>query len=565
MWLPAVLLGVIWLPAQAQLNIEVNGVDGELKTNVRLHLSRWDSLPRGDDDQIRRQIQNRVRKALQPFGYYQPEIDARWQEGTIQVDIGKGPPIRWQPARVDIQPAQLDLPQAAAELVNKPPFQPGDILRHQIYEDYKKRLLLTMRQAGFLDANWQTSRLHIDVEAGTAQARLVMSAGERYRIHKIRIVGTDLAEDTIQTLLTINEGDWYSTNAVGKLYENLLSTGYYANASVDLNTEPPNRAIVTVSLTEKAKDQFTTGIGYGTDTGARAKLGWTRSRVNDRGDDIYSNIQVSQIGQEVTFQYHIPWPHPLKRYLSWDTGWKHEETTDRESTLLSTGLSLKRIEQQHWQYSVGVNLEHENYQQGDNPDETITYALPNFHYIRRQLFTRPDATESTLKYWFDTSLGFSLLEDHTLFWSVLGGASLVHELNHTHSLATRVELGAIMTGDFYAVPLSKRFYVGGDQTVRGFRYNTLAPEDEDGELVGGQFMNVFSLEYRYRLTENWQAATFVDTGRSYISSHAPFHSGAGIGVRWMLPVGTFSFDIAKPITGEDDSSIRFHLYLGMVL
>ena len=32
----------------------------------------------------------------------------------------------------------------------------------------------TMRQAGFLDANWQTSRLHIDVEAGTYHAATVL-------------------------------------------------------------------------------------------------------------------------------------------------------------------------------------------------------------------------------------------------------------------------------------------------------------------------------------------------------------------------------------------------------
>ncbi|MGB1058901.1 MAG: BamA/TamA family outer membrane protein, partial [Ketobacter sp.] len=126
-------------------------------------------------------------------------------------------------------------------------------------------------------------------------------------------------------------------------------------------------------------------------------------------------------------------------------------------------------------------------------------------------------------------------------------------------------LGGIMTNNFYSVPLSKRFYTGGDQTVRGYKYNSLAPEDEDGDLLGGQFLNVFSVEYQYALNEEWSLATFADTGRTFISSHDPFHSGAGFGLRWHLPIGTFSFDIAKPITGEDKSSPRVHIYLGMLL
>jgi translocation and assembly module TamA len=122
-----------------------------------------------------------------------------------------------------------------------------------------------------------------------------------------------------------------------------------------------------------------------------------------------------------------------------------------------------------------------------------------------------------------------------------------------------------MTHDFYTVPLSKRFYTGGDQTVRGYRYNSLAPEDENGELIGGQFLNVFSVEYRYALTQEWRLATFADTGRTYISSHDPFHSGAGLGLRWILPIGEISFDIAKPVTGEDKSSPRLHVYMGVFL
>lgn len=561
------LLLVLWLPslALAAVKLNVSGIEGELKDNVTLHLSRWETIPQGDEDNIRRSINNTVRAALQPFGYYEPTLTTHWDEHTLQIQVEPGPVIRWGKSDIVIPLPESGLRKRALKLIQSPPFAIGTPIRHTLYDNYKRDLLLSLRQQGYLDANWEQSRLRVDLDRQEANVVLHMKLGARYRISEIQISGSMLSRKTATELVNTHEGEWYDADKIGVIYENLLSSGYFNNAVIDVESIPPDHAILKIELEDQPRDQFSTGIGYGTDTGARAKLGWTRSRVNNRGDDIYSNIQVSQIGEEITFQYHIPWPHPLERYLSWDTGWKREETTDRESSLLSTGIALKRSERKHWQSSVGVNLENETYRQGGNPQETITYVLPNYHYIERILFGDNANPDSILKYWFDSSLGFNVLSENTLFLSAEVGASYTIDLFENHGIVARFELGGIMTDNFYNVPLSKRFYTGGDQSVRGFKYNSLAPEDDDGELVGGQFLNVFSLEYQYRLDDEWRLATFADTGRTFISSHDPFHSGAGVGLRWVLPVGTFSFDIAKPITGEDNNSLRLHVYLGVLL
>ncbi|MEE2729614.1 MAG: autotransporter assembly complex family protein [Pseudomonadota bacterium] len=562
------LMGLLLVPSLswAKLEYQINGLDSALADNVRLHLSRFERLPAGDEEAIERAFTAAITKGLQPFGYYQPTLRMHWNEQAVRLDIEPGPAVVWGAVDIQLPLAPGVLGRSTQKLLQQPPFPPGERIEHPVYDNYKKELLLGLRQQGYLDATWAKSQLRVDVERGQANVVLHVDPGERYRIVDIRVNGSKLSDKTTAALVNTRIGEYYSAEKIGELYEDLLTTGYFSNAVVDVERNPPNAATLVIELDDQPKDQFTTGLGYGTDTGARGKVGWTRSQVNSRGDDIYSNIQVSQIGEEVALQYHIPWPHPLERYLSLDTGWKREETTDRESSVLTTGIALKRSQRKLWQYSVGINLENERYRQGDNPTETVTYLLPNYHYIERLLFGEPQRPTAVLKYWLDTSLGFNaLVAENTLFLSAAIGASYVVDFNEKHGLATRFELGGIMTDDFYSVPLSKRFYTGGDQTVRGFRYNSISPEDESGDLTGGQFLNVFSMEYRYSLDQEWKLALFADTGRTFISSHEPFHSGAGVGLRWVLPIGTFSFDVAKPVTSEDKSSPRLHIYMGMLL
>lgn len=562
------LLMLLWLPslASAKLKINLSGIKGEAADNVLLHLSRWETIPDGDEDNIRRGIHRSVREGLQPYGYYEPDIQSHWDDKSLNVEVDPGPVVLWGESDISIPLPTSELRPAAMEMIQSPPFVAGKPMRHAVYDQYKQSLLLLLRQQGYLEANWTQNRLQVDLEQHRARVILHMNLGQRYRITNIQVSGTNLSDKTTRELLETHEGEWYDADRIGIIYENLLSSGFFSNAVITEETTPPDQATLYIALEDQPKDQFTTGVGYGTDTGMRGRLGWTRSRVNNRGDDIYSNLQVSQIGEEITFQYHIPWPHPLRRYLSWDTGWKREETTDRESALLSTGIALKRSERKQWLYSAGINLESEIYRQGDNPKESVTYLLPNYHFIERLLFGAPGNHSAELKYWLDTSLGFNVLAaENTLFLSTEIGANYTLDLTAKHAIAARFSLGGIMTDDFYSVPLSKRFYTGGDQSVRGYRYNSLAPEDDSGDLLGGQFLNVFSLEYQYILNEEWRLATFADTGRTYISSHDPFHSGAGIGLRWNMPVGTFSFDLAKPVTAEEKSSFRIHIYLGMML
>ena len=118
-------------------------------------------------------------------------------------------------------------------------------------------------------------------------------------------------------------------------------------------------------------------------------------------------------------------------------------------------------------------------------------------------------------------------------------------------------IGGSATNGYKSVPPSLRFFAGGDQSVRGYEYQTLSPENDRGDRIGGRYMVALSAEYQYSIAEKWRIATFIDQGNSFNTLEMPsLKTGVGVGVRWVSPVGPIRLDLAHAL--EDPGGIRLH-------
>ena len=124
----------------------------------------------------------------------------------------------------------------------------------------------------------------------------------------------------------------------------------------------------------------------------------------------------------------------------------------------------------------------------------------------------------------------------------------------------RAEAGSTWIDDADLLPVSARFFAGGDQSVRGYDYQDLGPVDASGEVVGGKHLLFGSLEYEHRIVGNWGVAVFVDTGNAFDDFSERLETGAGIGLRWESPIGMVRIDVAAAVS--QDNAIRLHFTLG---
>jgi translocation and assembly module TamA len=125
-------------------------------------------------------------------------------------------------------------------------------------------------------------------------------------------------------------------------------------------------------------------------------------------------------------------------------------------------------------------------------------------------------------------------------------------------------MGATAIDDILELPGSKRFYAGGDTSIRGYGYEELGPLNSLGQVIGGKYLLVGSVELDHKLSDKWSVAAFYDTGNAlndFENLSDKIAEGAGVGVRWLSPVGPVRVDFAWALT-DPYTGFRLHLVIG---
>ncbi|NNH25618.1 autotransporter assembly complex protein TamA [Acinetobacter terrestris] len=342
---------------------------------------------------------------------------------------------------------------------------------------------------------------------------------------------------------------------------------------------------VIVTLNADRLNTAEVGAGYGSDTGARVRGQYRRAIVNRRGHSFDANLELSKIRQSIDGRYNIPYHHPLNDYISLVGGYEREERDDVaqgnglmiESAVAGVDRIIKRP-RGSWQHTFGMRYRLDRITQDGvlDAEEIPDAFLANTNEQQQSLLFGYEVARTTsdkrvnpgkgFKQTYKVELGSeSLLSDADMA-IVNAGWRFIYSLgeNDNHQFVGRGDVGYIFTEDFTKVPYNLRYFTGGDQTVRGFDYKSLSPE-ENGFKLGGQALAVGSLEYNYQFKEGWRAAVFSDVGNAYDKDfNTPTAYSVGLGVRWASPIGPIRVDVASGIS-DDDHPIRIHFFIGSQL
>lgn len=340
---------------------------------------------------------------------------------------------------------------------------------------------------------------------------------------------------------------------------------------------------VVVTLNADRLNSLETGLGYGTDTGARIRSQYRRAIVNKYGHAFDANIEVSQIRQSIDGRYSIPYKHPLNDYFNLVGGYEREERDDigPDVNLLveSAVLGGERVIKNplgDWQHTMGVRYRLDRLtKKGDvdvnelpdafkvsGMDSEQESLLFGYELSKTNANSRLNPTKG-FKQTYKVELGTeSLLSDANMA-ILTAGWRFIYSLgeNDDHQFVGRGDASYIFTDDFNKVPYNLRFFTGGDQSLRGFDYKSLSPE-ENGYKIGGQALGVGSLEYNYQFKDGWRAAIFSDFGNAYDKDfNNPTEYSIGVGIRWRSPIGPIRLDVASGIS-NDNNPIRLHFFIG---
>lgn len=584
---PAITL-LLWLlaaagtaAAQPALEIDIKGVEGVLLNNVRAHLSlsRYvrnglalplpvgeavPALPGADElRSLHRRAPAEIRAALEPYGYYAPVITSsleqqgdRWH---ARYNIDPGPPVIVE--SVDIIIAGEGGTEATVIAArDRTRLRTGQRLIHPDYDATRAAMLGAALDAGYLDARYTRSVLRVNPAALSAAVVLHLDTGPRYYFGPVTIEQDILAPDFVQRYVALREGAPFNTRQLLNLQLALGDSGYFDQVELDVRRDAvqDHRVPVRVHTTAAAHTHYRLGLGYGTDTGPRVSLGADFRRINRRGHGINTDLRLSPVEQNAAVHYTIPIRNLLSDRLVFGAEVDNATVADTGDTRsYKLGVS-QNVSLGSFQRHLYINYQHESFDLG-NESRNVDFLIPGISGSKLKsdnvLFPRRGYS------WNVDLRGAPAVISTAWFARLEAGLRAVRPLGERRRLIGRIQLGTLAVDDFGSLPASERFFAGGDQSVRGYDYQKLAPVDSSGEVVGGRYLAVGSLEADWLFVGNFGAALFVDAGSADDTFPPRVKVGAGIGFRWRSPVGMLRIDIAHPFD-DPDNDYRLHISIG---
>ncbi|OQW93791.1 MAG: hypothetical protein BWK79_09290 [Beggiatoa sp. IS2] len=573
------------LYAADTVTIMIEGVKGRLLNNVRAYLSleQQKEHPRLSAIRVKRlhqQAPEEIKKALQPFGYYQVEVTTATLTSTLPENaknnvwkahyvIKLGQPTIIHHLTVKIEGVG-EQDEKFRQLLTQFPIKIGAVFDSTQYEKSKQQLQIIAAERGYFDAQLRQHQVRVDSENHQADIRLIFDTGSRYRFGKVHFQQETFVEPLLQRFLTFQPGDFYSTKELFTFKNALAESGYFNNVDIETryaDATDDRQVPIEVKLDLRPASRYSFAIGYGTDTGARGSLGWERRRINRYGHIFKAEAQLSEIRTSAVARYLIPFGHQPLDYLTLTTLYKDETTQTRSSEILS--MAVSQSYSRHWfnlppfREVIGIEYRDERYSIGSDQGHA-KLLMPSIDWSYTQVDDYLYPLHGHKIQWLARGALDSIGSNASFIQTHLN-ATVIRQFGQKGRIIARGEIGyteiALTNGEFNELPPSIRFFAGGDRSVRGYDYETLGPRNVEGQNIGGRNLLVGSLEYEHRIIEKWSVATFIDVGNAFNGLSESLKQGAGLGLRWQSPVGLIRVDLAAALS-EPGYPLRLHLTIG---
>ena len=579
--LSGLMLTLLPMLAHAGVQLTVDGVDEPLKAAVisGVELSQYATreVTAAQASRLYEGAPSEVQAALQPYGYYDASVSGDikqvgkdWQ---VTLHVKPGEPVK-------VTRVELQLDQTAADIAPIRRAQraierlQGKTLDHGSYDAARDALSRQLTANGFLDARLVTHRVEVTRAEHSAVIKLAWQAGPRYRYGKVHFDGSQLDEGFLDRYLPFKSGDYFSQDQLLQLQQALNGADYFSVVNVQPDVDEAKAGVVdiTVKLQPAKRTIYTGGPFVGTDTGVGVRGGIERRWVNRRGHKWKNELVLAQRLKTLSTLYSIPLPGPHQRSYNFGANYRDANTDTSQSRTLE--LVANESRQWHgWVRTLGLHALDGTFtvgKIGNEPDNTpgIEHGRSTEVFAEASL-TRKKADNLTFvrRGWSlalaARSTAGPLLSDAS-FSQLTADAKWIRAFGarKRNRLILRGSAGVTWTNDFSALPPQLRFFAGGDRSVRGYGYQSIGPRNSYGRVIGGQNLLVASTEVEHYFTRNWGVAAFVDAGNAFNGTDYRPKIGAGLGVRWLSPVGMIRVDLGTPIHNSQNHGIELHVVIG---
>ena len=536
-----------------------------------LDIADWAGREDISEEQLRQLVKtapDQVRSLLATEGYFSPVVQARLEREesgwvvrlviepgqpttVVSVDFRIGGAVETDPEREQrIQTARQ------AFILNE-----GTVFRQNDWAASKEGATHSLHRRRYAAARVTNSRAEIDPTTLEARLTVEIDSGPPFAFGNVEVNGLQRYPlQMVRNISPIKPGDPYDEEQLLKFQKRLLASGRFASAVVFAANDPANASAtpIFVNLVESQSRKVELGIGYSTDRGPRAIAGYTDQNAFDRTWKLNGRAEVDRLRQELVGGLAFP-----RNESGWNYGaagkFKYEDIQGVQRTDWSvTGLHAYLIEEHESQQSLELLAENRVLADGTEDDIKALFLAQTWSWNNLDNFLTPRSG-----YFASFQVGGASREivSDANFGRVVAMGSYFLPVKHFGTIALRLESGTVIADSRNGIPSEYLFRTGGDDSVRGYEFESLGVE-EGGSIVGGRYLLVGSIEYIQWIRPDWGAAVFYDAGNA-VDDTSNFEAavGYGVGARWYSAIGALRLDLAY---GEQVDEYRVHFSAGFV-
>jgi outer membrane protein insertion porin family len=459
-------------------------------------------------------------------------------------------------------------------LLQKIGVEVDDPFRRAKLQEASLSLLTLYANNGYLEAE-VVPDVRINSETHRALIDFIIRERNQFTIDEIRFDGLKKTKPKIvRRELLFRPGEVIQYSRLLESQRRLYLTGLFASVFVRPQvaaSDDSSKKDILIELQENESIEFNVAAGYGSVEKARGRIEIFNTNWRGTARKLGLATKASFINRGIEGSFTEPWTFGIP--------WRTDINLLLEY-LEEPGYNLNRIGAR---FVVGRGF-------GKRSTFSVTYRHERSELSHVEVAPVPEELESnirslTLSLIYDTrdnlfnstrgtyaewknELAGSFLSGTDTFVRSVGRFKFFRRLRRSTIVGTAVEIGWMdVFGSSREIPLSERFYTGGPNSLRGFGYQLVGPQDSDGDPIGGRLKLVWNLvEIRQAVYKMIGLALFADVGNVWSepegSRISDLRTSTGVGLRANTPVGMVRLDLSmnlEPQEGESKTKLYFNM------
>lgn len=511
----------------------------------------WKKEPKADP-QTAALLAQTIKNYYKSRGFFHASVKQSEKNGYIEIFIDEKSSVHVADIAII---SKLDIRLAI-------PFKINELFDTKKFDQSKKDVKLLYANQGYCNIEIE-AKAWVDLETDSAYLIYDVTPNELCYFGTIKIYSPkDIDSEIIYPLLYIKEGESFSLQSINRSYNNLYAHEGISKAIIDTDMQSKNKALISVKVSQHEKPiRLQAGIGASSDEGMMFSLGAKHRNFLGNLKTLSLDTRITEIKKSIKSNFDMPLQN--RNSTGAEIGYENEKFLGFKEKKLFGSLFLKQREIVHvFQESLLFDSS-TTYNSDDQilfPDIKLFVLSPKLQWAYD---TRDNILDPTNGYLLRLELMGSILSDisdASYYKYKLSGAYIIPLLPSV--IALKMDYGALHLYDGN-LPASYRFYSGGMTNNRAYEYRKLGPTNINGDPTGFNSILEMTAEYRFPIYANFRGVVFSDNtfiGEGSSPDHSKGYHSAGVGLRYLTPIGPiaidFGFDIQKPL---DQYAIHFHI------